>query len=337
MRSVPSRGSGWVRSRLYHFAVLLCLLTSLCPTAYSQQPAATTEPTGPIVKLPVMVLDAKKTLIDDIKKEDFQVVENKTEQKILSVERDERPIDIAIAIDSTGSFRDLLPYAIEAAKMIINDRRPADEIFLESFVSSDKIRTIQEFTTDRSALLLSLLRFRVEGGQSAVLDAVYMAGDHLAKHNPEEDRRKVLVIITDGEERNSYYKSEDVINLLHLKGVQVFPLAITTKLDEGSGFIRQSPKERAEKLLKKLADETGGRVFYSKTPKQLGEGTEEVIRSLKTSFRVTFQSSNTSAIKGFRNVEVKQAPSGGDKRTIISAPGYFFNPDVSLSNKTPSN
>ena len=336
MRSVPPRGSGPGRSRPYHFAVLLCLVTSLCLTAYSQQPAATTERPGPIVKLPVMVLDAKKTLIDDIKKEDIQVVENKAEQKILSVERDERPIDIAIAIDSTGSFRDLLPFAIEAAKMIINDRRAPDEIFIESFVSSDKIRTIQEFTTDRSALLLSLLRFRVEGGQSAVLDAVYMAGDHLSKHHPEEDRRKVLVIITDGEERNSYYKTEDVINLLHEKGVQVFPLAITTKLDEGTGFIRQSPKEKAEKLLKKLADETGGRVLYSKTPKQLGEGTEEVIRSLKTSFRLTFQSTNTSAVKGFRKVEVKQNPSV-DKRTIISAPGYFFSPDVSISNKTPSN
>jgi Ca-activated chloride channel family protein len=316
--------------------VFLFIVTSLCLNVYSQQPAATTEPAGPIVKLPLIVIDSNKQSIDAIKKEDIQVFENKAEQKVLSIERDERPIDIAIAIDSTGSFRDLLPYAIEAAKMVINDRRPKDEIFLESFVSSDKIRTIQEFTTDRSALLLSLLRFRVEGGQSAVLDAVYMAGDHLSKHTPEEDRRKVLVIITDGEDRNSYYKTEDVINLLHEKGVQVFSLAITTKLDGESGFIRQSPKERAEKLLKKLADETGGRVVYSKTPKQLAEGTEEVIRSLRTSFRLTFQSSNTSAIKGFRRVEVKQIPSS-DKRTSISAPGYFFNPTASLSNRNPSN
>lgn len=316
--------------------VFFFMVTSLCLTVYSQQPAAISEPAGPIVKLPFIVVDSQNQSVDAIKKEELQVIESKLEQKILTVERDERPIDIAIAIDSSGSFRDLIPYAIEAAKMLINDRRPSDEIFIEKFISSDKISTLQEFTTDRSALLLSLLRLRPEGGQSAVLDAIYVAADHLWKHKPDDDRRKALVIITDGEERNSFYKTEDVINSLQEKGVQVFALAITTKLDGDSGFIRQSPKERAEKLLRKLADESGGRVLYSKTPKQLGDGTEEVIRSLRTSFRLTFQSSNTGAIKGFRKVEVKQLPSVIDKRTIIAARGYFFSPAVSVSKTKPS-
>ena len=315
--------------------MLFFMFASLCLTVHSQQPAAVNEPGGPVVRLPLIVVDSKNQSVDAIRKEDLQVIESKLEQKILTVERDERPIDIAIAIDSSGSFRDLIPYAIDAAKMIINDRQSTDEIFVEKFISSDKISTLQEFTTDRSALLLSLLRLRPEGGQSAVLDAIYVGADHLWKHKPDEDRRKALIIITDGEERNSFYKTEDVINSLHEKGVQVFPLAITTKLDGDSGFIRQSPKERAEKLLKKLADESGGRVFYSKTPKQLDDGTRELIRSLRTSFRLTFQSSNTSAIKGFRKVEVKQVSSAVDKHTIIAARGYFFSPVVSVSNKTP--
>ena len=316
--------------------VFLFMVTALCRTVHSQQPAAISEPAGPIVKLPLIVVDSKNQLVDGIKKEELQVIESKLEQKILTVESDERPIDIAIAIDSSGSFRDLIPYAIDAAKMVINDRRPSDEIFVEKFISSDKISTLQEFTTDRSALLLSLLRLRPEGGQSAVLDAIYVAADHLSKHKPDEDRRKALIIITDGEDRNSFYKTEDVINFLHEKSVQVFPLAITSKLDGESGFIRQSPKERAEKLLKKTAEESGGRAFYSKTPKQLGDGTEELIRSLRTSFLITFQSSNTSAIKGFRKVEVKQVPSSVDKHTIIAARGYFFPPAVTVSNKRPS-
>jgi len=316
--------------------VFFFVVNALCRTVYSQQPAAITDPAGPIVKLPLIVVDSKNQSVDAIRKEELQVIESKVEQKILTVERDERPIDIAIAVDSSGSFRDLLPYAIESAKMLINDRRTGDEIFVEKFISSDKISTLQEFTTDRSALLLSLLRLRPEGGQSAVLDAIYVAADHLWKHKPDEDRRKVLIIITDGEERNSFYKTEDVIDFLHEKSVQVFPLAITSKLDGESGFIRQSPKEKAEKLLKKVAEESGGRVFYSKTPKQLGDGTDELISSLRTSFRLTFQSSNPSAIKGFRKIEVKEIPSGGDKHTIIAARGYFFTPAVSVSNKKPS-
>ena len=313
--------------------VFFLIVTALYRTVYSQQPAAISEPARPIVKLPLIVVDSKNQSMDAITKEELQVIENRAEQKILSVERDERPIDIAIAIDSSGSFEGLMPYAIEAAKLIINERRPIDEVFIESFVSSDKIETVQEFTTDRSALLQSLLRLRTQVGQSAVFDAIYLAADHFWKYKLGEDRRKALVIITDGEERNSFYKIEDVINLLQEKGVQVFALAITTKLDPNGGFIRKSPKERAEQFLNSLASETGGRVFFSKTPKELGDGTEEVIRNLKTSLCLTYQSFNTSNRKGFRKVEVKQIASGGDKRTIISPRGYFFSKAGSPSNK----
>ena len=308
--------------------VVVVALLGLCVPAYSQQvvPAA---PLGPLVSLNLIVVDSNDHSFDVVRKDDIRVVENKLTQNIISLERDERPMDIVVAIDASGSFKEVLPYATAAAKLIIEKRRPIDEVALIRFVSSDRIDTVQDFSTDNEALIKSLSLFRPQGGQSAVVDAIYLAVDHLAKHKTEEHRRKALLILTDGEERNSYYKQENLLTLLQQKGVQILPLAITTQLDKGTGFLRASPRERAEKFLKTLASETGGRVFFSKTPHDLDEATEEAMRSLQQSFLITFRSADTSDKKGFRKVEVKMVP--GVKEKAIAPQGYFFTstPDVS--------
>lgn len=293
--------------------------------SYTQQPpTSTNEATGPSVTLNLIVLDAANHSVDKVEKEDVRVIENKLEQKIVSVERDQRPTDIAIAIDASGSFEGFLPYAVAAAKLIIDNRRPLDEISIEIFISSDQIYTVQQFTTDSGALLKGLNLIKSGGGQSAVIDAIYLEAGHLGMHKPNEDRRKVMVIITDGEDRNSYYKAQDATRVVQEKNVQVFALAITTKLDSESGFIRASPQEQAQKLLRNLTKETGGRAFFSMKPKQLSDYTSEIIRNLMTSFRLTYQSSNNSSKGGIRKVEVEIVRSEGKKRTAIAPRSYVF-------------
>jgi Ca-activated chloride channel homolog len=310
--------------------VTVVALLGLCAPCYSQQVSGpATEPTGPVVKVNLIVVDANDHSVDVFKKDDIRVVENKVEQTVISLERDQRPIDIIIAIDATGSFRDLLPYAITAAKLVIEERRPTDEVGLLRFVSSDKIDMVQEFSTDSQALINSLSLFRPQGGQSAVVDAIYLGVDHLAKHKPEQHRRKALIVFTDGEERNSYYKQDVLLKQLQEKGVQIFPLAITMKLDKTGGLLRASPKDRAERFLKTIAGESGGRAFFSKAPRDLGNATEEAMRSLQRSFLVTFRSADTTDKRGFRRVEVKTAP--GVKEKAIAPPGYFLTPATDIS------
>ena len=64
-----------------------------------------------------------------------------------------------------------------------SNRRGSDEIFIEVFISSDKIDTLHEFSTDSNSLLESLKQIRIEGGQSAVIDALYLAAEYVAEHN----------------------------------------------------------------------------------------------------------------------------------------------------------
>ena len=233
---------------------------------FAQDPPAQ-KSSGPIVELSLIVTDKDRKSLNSISKDEIRIIEDKVEQTVLSVERDDRPIDYALLIDSSNSLRRLLAAAVEAARMIVINRRGSDEIFIEDFISSDKIDKLHDFSTDSNALLESLKQIRIEAGQSAVIDALYVAAEHVAEHNKTvANRRKALVIITDGEDRNSYHKFNDLMTLLREKGIQVFALGLVIDLDKQSPATSAKVHEqKAEKLLNTITEETGGRVFYPKT------------------------------------------------------------------------
>jgi Ca-activated chloride channel family protein len=277
----------------------------------------------PPVNLSMIVTDTKNKGVNTIRKDQIRVFEGKQEQQIISVEADERPVDYGIVIDASGSLRTQIISALQAVVMIIKNKRPGDEVFIERFISRDKIEKYQDFTTDGASLIESLKNFQLEMGQTAVIDGLYLAVDYVAQHNPSNDRRKVIVLITDGEDRNSFYKQEAVVNLLHETGVQVFVLGLVTDLEKESGFIVRSPRERAEKLLKTFADESGGRVHFPKDREEIFNSTTEIILDLRGQFRIKYQSTRNASKKGFQKVDVKFVSTDGEKRELIVPPGYF--------------
>jgi Ca-activated chloride channel homolog len=311
--------------------LIALLATSLYLNAYSQQPGPVIkQPAGAVVKLDLIVVDSSNQPVERIRKDDIRLIENDREQIVGSIDPDDRPTDIAVTIDVSGSFREFLPAAIAAADQLVTNRRSADEILIERFVSTDKIRIVQDFTADYSALMRALGSLYVEGGQSAVFDAIHVAVDHLAKHRPTEKRRKVLVLISDGENRNSSLSADQVVKELSENGVQVFILGVTKSLDDVNRLVRGSAKERAEKLLKRLATESGGRLFLINNTAELTEQATQVVRDLRNSFRITYQSSDSTGKPGFRKIEVKFVTS--DKRKLIHSSGYVVSGSTGETN-----
>ncbi len=284
---------------------------------FAQDPAPAQKPPGPIVELNLIVTDKDRNPVDKIGKDEIQIIEDKVQQTVLTLERDDRPISYGLVIDNSGSLRSLLSSAIEAAKMIVINRRGSDEIFIERFVSSDKIQKLQDFTTDNSALLLSLTQMRIEAGQSAVIDALYTAAEYIAQHNSTgENRLKAIVIITDGEDRNSVQNVKALVSLLRKNNIQVYALGLIIELGRESGLVRMSPREKAERLLNTITEETGGSVFYPKSGPELIKATAGIITDLRSRFRVTYQSSQPEK-KGSRKIDVKVTSPGGEKRRVV--------------------
>jgi Ca-activated chloride channel homolog len=285
---------------------------------------------GPRVELSLIVTDKANKSVDTVSKEEVRVVEDGVEQTVLGVDRDERPVDFVIAIDGSGSFRTFLPGALKAAEILIQQKRSADEVLIARFVSKDNIQNIHDFTTDTQGPVKALKSFVVEGGRSAVIDALYAAAEHVARRKPGEDRRKAVVIITDGEDRDSARNLNALVKLLREQQVQVFAIGLTGDLDQEAGFVRASPRALAEKLLTTVAEESGGRAFFPRKDEELfRDVTPQIVANLWAQFRIRYQSSN-SAGKDFRKLEVKIAAPKGEKRKAVVRRGYYPLP-VSVS------
>jgi Ca-activated chloride channel family protein len=280
-----------------------------------------------LVNLNVRVIDRLNRPINDVRKDEFRVVENGVPQTIESVSIAEVPISYGLAIDTSGSLRNQLIQVIDAGKIIINNNKPGDETFLVRFVDSEKIETKQDFTSQQDLLIDALDDFYIDGGQTAVIDAVYLSAEHVAQYkknnDPNDRRRRALIVVTDGEDRSSYYKEEQLFERLREDDVQIFVIGFVNELDAESGMIRKSPRDRAVSLLTRMATETGGRAFFPKSLSELPGIASEITRDMRTQFIVSYYPTNKEHDGTYRALKVSIIdPPGHEKRIAITRPGY---------------
>jgi Ca-activated chloride channel family protein len=305
--------------------VVACLLLpAKRPQAQEAQPAPSSSQS---VKLTMIVTDDKNHSVDDVRQEEVQLVEEKQPQTISLFTKDVRPIDYAVVVDTSGSFKTLLKSVVQTAKILTNSNRPDDETFVESFVNSAHIETNQEFTADKTKLSATLDSLYVRGGQSAVIDAIYLAVKHTAEYRggPAE-RRRAVVLFTDGEDRASFYDEDKLVKLLRESDVQVFIVGITRELEKQGGLVRASPRDKAEGLLNRIAEESGGRVFFPRDTEETSEAIEQIAHDLHFQYLLGYERQGKPGEKDLRKLKVKLTNiPGRGKLSVIARPGYLVN------------
>lgn len=292
-----------------------------------------------LVQLHVRVIDRNNRPINNVRQDEFHIFEDGVPQPIEYFTREEVPISYGLAVDTSGSLRSQLPTVIEAGKTIINANRHGDETFLVRFISSDKIETVQDFTDKKEALIDGLDSFYIEGGQTAIIDAVYLSAEHVSEYKKSDEgdrRRRALIVITDGEDRNSFYKQEQLFARLREEDVQIFVIGFVNELEKEAGFIRKSPRERAVNLINKLAEETGGRAFFPESVAELPQIANEIIRDLRTQYVIAYNPTNKTPDGSFRAIKVTvDQPSGGDKRIALTRNGRLARKEGPAANGAP--
>lgn len=187
------------------------------------------------------------------------------------------PLSYGLVVDNSGSLRAYIDQVIAAGKTLVEGQREGDEAFVLRFVSRDQIELVRDFTGSRAALGRTLDAMYVEGGQTAVVDAVYMAAEHLSqKYGPDSTRQRALVLITDGEDRASYYTKEQLLALLRERRITVHVLGFP-RLARAQG---QKSYEQALALIKTLAEETGGRAVVVEEMTELPSAASELLKHL---------------------------------------------------------
>lgn len=293
-----------------------------------------------LVQLHVRVIDRNNRPINNVRKDEFRVFEDGVPQTIDSFSREEVPISYGLAVDTSASLRSQIQSVIDAAKTIINSNKAGDETFLVRFISSDKIETAQDFTANKELLMDALDNIYVEGGQTAVIDAVYLSAEHVSdyKKGDETDRRRrALIVITDGEDRDSFYKQEQLFARLREEDVQIFVIGFINELDKDGGLIRKSPREKAVNLINKLASETGGRAFFPESLSELPQIANEIVRDMRTQYVLSYNPTNKTQDGSFRAIKVTvDQPTDSDKRIALTRTGRIARKEAATSPRPPA-
>lgn len=293
-----------------------------------------------LVQLHVRVIDRNNKPIGNVTQGEFHIYEDGVPQKIEAFSREEVPISYGLAVDTSASLRSQIQSVIDAGKTIVNSNKPGDETFLVRFISSDKIQTEQDFTDKKDLLMDALDNLYVEGGQTAVIDAVYLSAEHVSEYKKGDEgdrRRRALIIITDGEDRSSFYKPEQLFARLREEDVQIYVIGFVNELDKEAGFIRKSPREKAVGLINKLASETGGRAFFPESISELPQIANEIVRDMRTQYVIAYNPTNKTQDGSYRAIKVSvDQPSDSEKRIALTRNGRLARKDTGSSVRPPA-
>jgi Ca-activated chloride channel family protein len=263
-----------------------------------------------LVLLNVTVVDASNNPVMDLKQADFEVLEDKVAQKIDFFTREQVPVSVVLTIDTSGSMRPKLDTVIKAATNLVKDSKPNDELAVIEF--KDQPELLEEFTTNVTDVV-DTLQGLIASRQTAMLDALYLAADYASKEG--RNRRKAVVLVSDGLDEDSYYKFEEVVEHLRETDVQVYLVGFTNDLEKSGGWVfSKSPKEKAEKLLNRIANETGGRAFYPKELADVHTIAQQISTDLRTQYLIGYYPTNSKKDGTFRALKVNI--NGGNRRLV---------------------
>lgn len=298
------------------------------PTPTPVRPAPTPQVDDPnevikvdteLVNLSVRVVDRNNRPINNLQAKDFKIYEDGVLQQIEFFSQAEVPTNYALVVDNSGSMRRQLDKVIEAGKVFVNANRPDDETMIVRFIGRDKIEIEQPFTSNKADLIDALENLYIEGGQTAVIDAVYLAVENVDQYEREkrDDRkRRALILVTDGEDRNSYYTEKQLFELLRESEVQIYVIGFIDELSKEGGFISKSPQAKAKSLLERMASETGGKAYFPSSIAELPRLAQEISNEIRTQYSIGYIPTNDRRDGTFRSIRVSVVDGPNNQKRI---------------------
>lgn len=186
--------------------------------------------------------------------------------------QEKKKVVYGVLLDNTGSLRSQFDDVKEIGKSVARQTFGSGPVSLFVFESGGtgpggnaRPTVAVDSSQDENQLIQAIDRLYVQGGQTTLLNAIGLMAERL--HRDAGDADKVMVLITDGEERNSEVSQKTLIQKLKDWKIKVFAVGLIQELESERGLIRQSPRSRATDLLRLFAKETGGAVVFPKTPR----------------------------------------------------------------------
>lgn len=270
-----------------------------------------------VVNLFFNVKDKRGALVPNLTRNDFQVFEDGNPQpiKYFAAEANQ-PLTLGILIDSSPSQERVLPIEKEIGAGFLNEvLRPKDLAFVISF--DINVDLLQDFTNSSHELRAALDRARINGGGPSgglpglgggpvpvsnpkgtlLYDAIFLAADEKLA---SEVGRKAMIILTDGEDQGSHEHIKDAVEAAQKADSICYVLLIADRgFYGGMGY-------SGDRQMKKLAEETGGRVInVGNKPEKVKEAFDQIANELRSQYSIGYTPTNSKRDGSFRKVEIK--------------------------------
>jgi Ca-activated chloride channel homolog len=249
-----------------------------------------------LVNVLFTVTDRKGTLVTDLGRENLKIYEDNKPQAITNFTREtELPLTIAVLIDTSSSIRDRFKFEQQAAiDFLYRTLRPnKDKALLITFDSA--IELIQDFSDNPEVLAKAIRQVR-PGGGTKMFDAIYLTCQEKLK---AETGRKIMILISDGDDNLSLETLSGTLEMAQKSDVSIYSISTNS-----SGFFGlTAPK--ADKVLKRLAEDTGGRAFFPFKAEDLSASFQDISAELRSQYSLAYRSSNPTRDGSFRSIKIE--------------------------------
>ncbi len=291
--------------------ISIILAAGMLFAALGQTPQATPPPDdngGTVktfeVRLPVTVTQ-KKQLVEGLQRGDFAVFEDGIQQEVtfFTDEKTNPPVYVGVLMDTSPSTAGKLKFSKEAATNFLFEviRLRKDKAAFMTFDNEVILR--QDFTDKLDVLKDVVDKVKKTGSQTALYDAVWEFSNEKLRNAPG---RRVIVVITDGDDTFSRAELKDAIDIAQRTETTIF--GISTK----AGFLGSVPgvdagtvKDKGDKYLTQLCEETGGEAFFTGDILELERSFRKISDELKSQYMITYRPANQEYDGRERKIEVR--------------------------------
>lgn len=270
-----------------------------------------------LVLLDVSVTDRKGRPVRNLDKGSFRVYEDGVEQPLTFFTYEQRPVSWGLVLDRSGSMIGMMDEVYNAALHSVEAGTPEDETFILAF--DDRIELVRPFTTDHPSLVEAIKGISA-GGTTALYDAVREGLQELKKGRHQ---KKVLIVITDGEDNASRIRFEDLLEKAKRAEAQVYTIGMFS--DMGLDFLNTSDSW-IKRQLQSLAEETGGLAYFPKNVRQCDRACKDIAEEVSRQYTLGYYPKVKDWNGEWRNIEVKvrAAPT----YSVRTRKGYYAIGDV---------
>ena len=289
------------------------------------------------VDMILAVVNHRQRFVTDLDRTDFKVFEDNHLQEVRFFARQtDLPLRVALLLDTSNSIRPRLQFERDAAIDFVYDvlRPDRDQAFLMTFDSEPEV--VQGYTNDLEKLKNTIAAQKAGGG-TALYDAMVKASQMLVdaplpKTGPQEFRR-VIVVISDGEDNLSARTRSDAVDTAQRAGVVIYPISTSTEwivpeesTDQNKRYDRKFAKTDGDKVLDLFADETGGRAFFPYRVDDVAQSFLDIGVELRSQYLLGYLPVNGALDGKFHKIKI-EIP-GHKELEIRSRKGYYAVPPV---------